>query len=91
MSAIKVLIADDHTILREGIRSLLKMYDDIEVVGEAGDGQQAGNNENKGAHGNKSPGQRWGGSFGDGAGTVKVTGRAPRQVVAPRPGCYSIE
>ena len=41
MSIIRVLIADDHTILREGIRSLLKMYDDIEVVGEAGDGWEA--------------------------------------------------
>jgi len=41
MSAIKVLIADDHTLLREGIRSLLKLYDDIEVVGEAGDGAEA--------------------------------------------------
>jgi DNA-binding NarL/FixJ family response regulator len=41
MSVIKVLIADDHTILREGIRSLLKLEDDIDVVGEAGDGQEA--------------------------------------------------
>jgi DNA-binding NarL/FixJ family response regulator len=41
MSAIRVLIADDHTLLREGIRSLLKLYDDIEVVGEAADGAEA--------------------------------------------------
>lgn len=38
---IRVLIADDHTILREGIRSLLEREDDIEVVGEANDGREA--------------------------------------------------
>lgn len=36
-----VLIADDHAIVREGIRSLLETTDDFLVVGEAGDGQQA--------------------------------------------------
>lgn len=41
MSKIKVLIVDDHTILREGIRSLLASHDDIEVVGEASDGREA--------------------------------------------------
>jgi DNA-binding NarL/FixJ family response regulator len=41
MSKIRVLIADDHAILREGIRALLKTADDIEVVGEAADGQEA--------------------------------------------------
>ncbi len=41
MGRIRVLIADDHTILREGIRSLLKLYEDIEVVGEAADGNEA--------------------------------------------------
>lgn len=38
---IRVLIADDHTILREGIRSLLEREPDIEVVGEAADGAEA--------------------------------------------------
>ncbi|BDG61083.1 response regulator [Caldinitratiruptor microaerophilus] len=38
---IKVLLVDDHAILREGIRSLLSSAPDIEVVGEAEDGQQA--------------------------------------------------
>src|SRR5512135_3344847 len=38
---IRVLIADDHTIVREGIRSLLARRKDIEVVGEACDGKQA--------------------------------------------------
>ncbi len=37
-SRIRVLIADDHAILRKGIRALLGTEADIEVVGEAGDG-----------------------------------------------------
>jgi DNA-binding NarL/FixJ family response regulator len=41
VSKIRVLIADDHAILREGIRALLHLADDIEVVGEAVDGSQA--------------------------------------------------
>jgi DNA-binding NarL/FixJ family response regulator len=38
---IRVLIADDHTLVREGIRSLLQNCLDIEVIGEAVDGRQA--------------------------------------------------
>jgi DNA-binding NarL/FixJ family response regulator len=38
---IRVLIADDHTILREGIRLLLRSQPDIDVVGEASDGRDA--------------------------------------------------
>ena len=38
---IRVLIADDHAILRNGIRALLSTEPDMEVVGEAGDGQEA--------------------------------------------------
>src|SRR5512140_2234224 len=41
MSKIRVLIADDHALFREGIRALLTGYDDIEVVGEAADGREA--------------------------------------------------
>jgi DNA-binding NarL/FixJ family response regulator len=41
MARIRVLIADDHAILREGVRALLQLTDDIEVVGEAADGRQA--------------------------------------------------
>lgn len=37
---IKILVAEDHAIVREGICSLLKAYKDIEVVGEAVDGAQ---------------------------------------------------
>jgi two-component system response regulator NreC len=39
MKKIRVLLADDHTILRDGIRALLEDQADIEVVGEAEDGQ----------------------------------------------------
>ena len=41
MSKIRVLIADDHAILREGVRALLASSEDIEVAGEASDGFQA--------------------------------------------------
>ena len=36
----RVLIADDHAIVREGLRSLLEVQSDIEVVGEARDGRE---------------------------------------------------
>jgi DNA-binding NarL/FixJ family response regulator len=41
MPKIRVLIADDHALVREGISALLKMSDDIEVVAEAEDGLEA--------------------------------------------------
>ena len=41
MSAIKVLLAEDHTIVRKGIRALLDAVTDIEVVGEAENGREA--------------------------------------------------
>lgn len=41
MSKIRVLICDDHTILREGIALLLNSQTDIEVVAEAVDGREA--------------------------------------------------
>ena len=41
MNKINVLLADDHLILREGLRALLKSESDIEVIGEAGNGRQA--------------------------------------------------
>jgi DNA-binding NarL/FixJ family response regulator len=41
MKKIKVLIVDDHTLVRAGIRSLLALVDGIEVVGEASDGKEA--------------------------------------------------
>ena len=36
-----VLIAEDHTLIREGLRSLLSSHPDLEVIGEAGDGREA--------------------------------------------------
>ena len=41
MKRIRVLLADDHTILREGIRGLLEKAAEVEVVGEARDGSEA--------------------------------------------------
>ncbi len=41
MTKIKVLLADDHSLFREGIRSLLEDQEDIEIVGEAEDGLEA--------------------------------------------------
>ncbi len=41
MAKIKVLIADDHAILREGTRQILEQEPDISVVAEAGDGEEA--------------------------------------------------
>lgn len=41
MKKARVLVADDHTLFREGLRQLLEMERDIEVVGEASDGMEA--------------------------------------------------
>lgn len=41
IKTITVLLADDHTVVRQGIRSLLSAEPDIEVVGEAANGRQA--------------------------------------------------
>ena len=38
---IRVLIADDHAVVRQGLRTFLDLQDDIEVVGEAADGAEA--------------------------------------------------
>ena len=41
MKKITVLLAEDHTIVREGFRKMLELEDDLEVVGEAQDGRRA--------------------------------------------------
>lgn len=41
MNKIKVLLADDHTVVRQGLRSLLLAESDIEIAGEAENGRQA--------------------------------------------------
>ncbi len=38
---IRVMLVDDQTLVRQGVRSLLELSDDIEVVGEAADGEIA--------------------------------------------------
>ncbi|HMN60867.1 MAG TPA: response regulator transcription factor, partial [Anaerolinea sp.] len=40
MEPIQVLIADDHTLFRAGLRSLLRLFPDIQVVGEASTGDE---------------------------------------------------
>jgi DNA-binding NarL/FixJ family response regulator len=41
MNKIRILIADDHTLVREGTRERLEREEDFEVVGEAADGEEA--------------------------------------------------
>jgi len=41
MDKIKVLLVDDHAIMRDGIKALLSIHDDIEIVGEASEGKEA--------------------------------------------------
>ena len=41
MKRITVLLAEDHTIVREGFRKMLELEEDLQVVGEAEDGRQA--------------------------------------------------
>jgi NarL family two-component system response regulator LiaR len=41
METIRVLLADDHAMVREGTREILEHYPDLDVVGEAEDGNQA--------------------------------------------------
>ncbi|NUR89547.1 MAG: response regulator transcription factor, partial [Nonomuraea sp.] len=38
---IRIVIADDHPVVRQGLRTFLDLQDDLTVVGEAGDGEQA--------------------------------------------------
>ncbi len=41
MDKIKILLAEDHVVVREGTRQLIQNEEDMEVVGEAGDGKEA--------------------------------------------------
>ena len=41
MEKIRVLVVDDHAIMRDGIRAMLSVVDDVDVIGEAADGKQA--------------------------------------------------
>ena len=37
----RILIVDDHPVLREAMRNALEQHEDMEVLGEAGDGEEA--------------------------------------------------
>ena len=41
MTPLRVMIVDDHRVVREGLRMALEVEEDLEVVGEAGDGREA--------------------------------------------------
>jgi len=41
MAKLRVLLVDDHTMVRQGLRKILESDDEIEIVGEAGDGRTA--------------------------------------------------
>lgn len=41
LKPIRVVLADDHKLMREGLRALLRSLDNVEVVAEAGDGREA--------------------------------------------------
>jgi two-component system, NarL family, response regulator LiaR len=41
MAPIRILIADDHAVVRQGLRTFLELQEDLEVVGDASDGEEA--------------------------------------------------
>ena len=45
--SIRVFLADDHMMVREGLKQLLELNNEIEVIGEAGDGYECLNLVNK--------------------------------------------
>ena len=51
---IRVLVVDDHAVVREGLRTFLELQDGIEVVGEAGDGDGGGRGGRAAAAGRRS-------------------------------------
>src|ERR1700733_14913699 len=42
MKRIRILLADDHTVVRDGLRALLERESDMTVVAEAADGRESG-------------------------------------------------
>ena len=42
MTKLRIFLADDHTVVREGLRMVLNSAPDLEVVAEAGDGHRSG-------------------------------------------------
>jgi DNA-binding NarL/FixJ family response regulator len=41
VTALRVLMVDDHPLVREGLRGILESYANVQIVGEAGDGLEA--------------------------------------------------
>lgn len=41
MDKIRILVVDDHALMRDGIRALLSLHEDIDIVGEAAEGKEA--------------------------------------------------
>jgi NarL family two-component system response regulator LiaR len=41
LNPIKVMLVDDHMVVRSGLSTVLSVYDDLKLVGEAGDGEEA--------------------------------------------------
>jgi len=41
MNAVRILVADDHGVVRKGLRLILERHDGLEVIGEAADGREA--------------------------------------------------
>ncbi|SCY05108.1 response regulator [Alkaliphilus peptidifermentans] len=41
MGKIKLLLVDDHSLVRQGLKQILELEDDLEIVGQAGDGEEA--------------------------------------------------
>ncbi len=41
MEPIRIVLAEDHSLMREGTRRILEQYPDLIIVGEAEDGEQA--------------------------------------------------
>jgi DNA-binding NarL/FixJ family response regulator len=41
MEKISIVLVDDHTLVRQGIRMILEQEPDFQIVGEAGDGKEA--------------------------------------------------
>ena len=55
---IRVLVVDDHAVVREGLRGFLELQDGIEVVGEAADGDEAVEAAERPAPGRRPDGSR---------------------------------
>ena len=56
--AVHVLVVDDHAIIRKGIRAVLDLVPDIDLVGEAENGLQAVELENRGNQGDQKAATR---------------------------------